>query len=114
MAEIDERFRMMAEEKVLWVLNYRYNVLTKFPYKETRTQYRYADGGQNRILRKDDFRDGMYKDGFLQTYYGFDKKALLQRVIADKQTQIDKLENDIARMGTLLRKFKEEDGEVIE
>ena len=60
------------------------------------------------------FRDGMYKDGYLQTYYGFDKKALLQRAVADKQTQIDKLEYNIVRMGTLLRKFQEEDGEAIE
>ena len=104
----------MAEENFLWVLNCRYNVLRKFPYKETQTQYRYADGGQNRILRKEDFRDGMYKDGFMQTYYGFDKKALLQRAIADEQAQIDKLEYNVARMGALLRRFQEEDGEVVE
>ena len=102
---------METEEQFLWVLNCRYNVLAKFPYKETKTQYRYADGGQNRILRKEDFRDGIFKDGFMQTYYGFDKKSLLQRVIDDEKAQLAKLEDNIARKEALLQRFQEEDKE---
>lgn len=92
------------EEKFLWALHPRFNVISKYSYSESKLQYRYVSEGKTHTLRKEYFQDGIYKDNFMNVYYGFDIEALLQRAIKDEKAQIAKLEECVARQEVLLKK----------
>ena len=91
--------------RFIWALHARLNMLERFPVTETASQYRYTDGGHLRILRKDEFVDGVYRDN-LQTYFGLDRAAVVERAVADQRAQLAKLRDTLARNEALLEKLR--------